>query len=397
MPVNVSDEKLLRPADIDVASLCNGIVDWVEMETPTNRPDLIEKLLDHVETGFVGLPVDIRRIPAKDGYGGHMVLRYAPENTNLSPALLMGHVDTVWTAGTLERRPVRRQGDLIYGPGIYDMKAGSFLAIETLRRLARSDCVPPRPVMVLLNSDEEVGSPTSRKLIEEHAAKAAFVLVPEPGIGPGNAVVTRRKGWGRFVVKAYGRSAHAGGNLSEGRSAIREICRQVLDIEALNDAVHGVSFNVGTVRGGTRGNVVPAEAEIEVDMRMRDAQSGEHMVKHLLGLRSHDPDVRLEVVGNINRPPFERSNLVVKFYQSARKLAESLGLDLPETERGGVSDGNFAAALQRPVLDGLGCGGDGAHAEDEHILVSTIAPRAALLHAMLVSSRFQDEALQHSC
>jgi glutamate carboxypeptidase len=219
------------------------------------------------------------------------------------------------------------------------------------------------------------------------------VLVPEPAVGPNVAAVTARKGWGRFTIRAHGRSAHAGGNLAEGRSAIREIARQIIDIEGLNDTVPEASFNVGTVRGGTRGNVVPAEAEIEVDMRITDAATGERMTRQILSLTPHEPDVRLEITGSINRPPFLRGTAVGRLYESTRKLAGKLGFDLPETSRGGVSDGNFAAALGRPVLDGLGCGGHGAHAEDEHILVSTIASRAALIHTMLVSADFQSEAL----
>lgn len=393
MPADHPGAGMVKPSEIDDAAILAGIVEWVRMETSSDRPDLIEKFLDHVQASFEGLPVGIRRVPPRDGFGGHMVLTYAPDGCNLPPVLLMGHVDTVWAAGTLEQRPVRREGDRVYGPGIYDMKAGSYIATETLRRLALAGHVPPRPIVVLLNSDEEIGSDSSRSLIEELASEAAFVLVPEPAVGPGIAAVTSRKGWGRFTIRAHGRSAHAGGNLAEGRSAIREIARQVIDIEGLNDTVPEASFNVGTVRGGTRGNVVPAEAEIEVDMRMTDAATGERMLQHILSLAPHGPDVRLDISGGINRPPFLRSAAVGRLYESTRNLAGELGFDLPETARGGVSDGNFAAALGRPVLDGLGCGGHGAHAEDEHILASTIAPRAALIHAMLVSADFQSEAL----
>ncbi|HWK67599.1 MAG TPA: M20 family metallopeptidase [Rhizobiaceae bacterium] len=393
MPADHSHPGLLTPSEIDEAAFLEGIVEWVRMETPSDRPDLIERFFDHVQASFEGLPVSIRRLPPRGDFGGHMVLTYAPGGSNLPPVLVMGHIDTVWAAGTLERRPIRREGDRVYGPGIYDMKAGSYIATETLRQLAMAGHVPPRPIVVLLNSDEEIGSDSSRSLIEELASKAAFVLVPEPAVGPRIAAVTSRKGWGRFWIRAHGRSAHAGGNLAEGRSAIREIARQIIDIEGLNGSVPEASFNVGTIRGGTRGNVVPAEAEIEVDMRMTDAATGERMMRHILSLTPHDPDVRLAITGGINRPPFLRSPAVGQLYESTRTLAGELGFELPETARGGVSDGNFAAALGRPVLDGLGCGGHGAHAEDEHILVSTIASRAALIHAMLVSADFQSNAL----
>ncbi len=395
MPDSRTDFALLRPEEIDVAPLRGGMVDWVEMETPSDRPDLIGRLLDRVEAGFAGLGVDITRHAPREGCGGHMTIRYAPPGTEgKAPVAMIGHVDTVWAAGTLDRRPVRRDGDRLYGPGIYDMKAGSYLVTETVRRLASAGETPPRPLVVLLNSDEEIGSPTSQALIETLAAEAAFVLVPEPGIGPEAAVVTARKGWGRFDITASGRSSHAGGNLHDGRSAIREICRQVLDIEAMTGSEPGATFNVGTIHGGTRRNVVPAEAEIAVDMRFADTPSGKRLVERVLGLQSYDPDVRLKIEGGMNRPAFERNAAVTRLYEATRRLAERIGVNLPETSRGGVSDGNFAAALGKPVLDGLGCGGAGAHAEDEHILISTIAPRAALLRNILMSAAFQIEVVR---
>jgi glutamate carboxypeptidase len=393
MQHEIAAERLLRPADIDAAPLRQGIIDWVEMETPSERPDLIDRLLDVVEAAFAGLPVKIRRIPGRAGCGGQLVLTYAPAGCVGKPALLMGHIDTVWAAGTLAERPVRQEGDQLFGPGIFDMKAGSYLATETLRRIAEAGLLPPRPIVVFLNSDEEIGSPTSRAMIEELAAGAAFVLVPEPAFEAPGTVVTARKGWGRFMITAHGRSSHAGGNLRDGRSAIREIARQILDIESLNDTETAATFNVGTVKGGTRLNVVPAEATIEIDMRVDDPATGERMIEHMLSRVPVDPDIRLVVEGGMNRPPFERSAPVARLYDATCALTAELDLPMAETSRGGVSDGNFAAALGLPVLDGLGCNGAGAHAVHEHILVSTIAPRAALMHGMLTSRRFQDMAL----
>lgn len=384
-------EQLLGAQDFDAEELLAGVVEWVELETPSERPDLIDRLLDRVEAQFGDLPVSIRRIPGRDGCGGQLVLTYAPGGLNGEPALIMGHVDTVWEAGTLARRPVRREGDRVYGPGIFDMKAGSWLAVDALHRIAAAGLLPPRPIVVYLNSDEEIGSYTSRGVIEELSRNAAFVMVPEPAFEAPGTVVTKRKGWGRFVLRAHGRSAHAGGNLFDGRSAILEVARHIIDIEAMTATETHATFNVGTVHGGTRPNVVPAEAVIEIDMRADDMATAERLTAAMLARTSYNPDVRIEVEGGINRPPFERSPAVARMYEATKLLALGLGLTMAETSRGGVSDGNFSAALGRPVIDGLGCNGGGAHAIDEHILVSTLAPRAALFHGMLMSRHFHED------
>lgn len=381
------------PDRIDAQAVLDGILSWVEIETPSHRPDQIGRLLDLAEAAVAGLPVARRRIPGREGLGDHLVLHYDPAGQGGPVALAMGHVDTVWKVGTLAERPIRIDGDRVHGPGIYDMKAGSYLAFWALAEIARAGIVPPRPITVLLNADEEIGSPTSRALIEELAADAAFVLVPEPAIGEGVAAVTSRKGWGRFTVAAHGVPAHAGANHARGRSAIREIARQILAIEEMTDYDAGTTLNVGVVAGGTLLNVVPAEARIEVDLRVADAARAEAMTRRLLSLTPHDPDVRLSVEGAINRPPFVRDANVQRLYGAARRLAQGMGFDLPEAHRGGVSDGNFTAAMGRPTLDGLGCGGDGAHATFEHVTRSSIAPRAALMAGMMASAAFQREAL----
>jgi glutamate carboxypeptidase len=386
--------ELIRPEDIDTAPLIAGLTRWVEFETPSERPDLVDLLLDHVEASFDGLPVRRKRHPAKDAHGGMLEMHYAPEGSSGKPMVIMGHVDTVWAAGTLDTRPVHREGDRLFGPGIFDMKSGSYLATETLRRLAVAQTAVPRPVTVLLTGDEETGSHASRALIEELASGAAIVLIPEPSFGDHIAVITSRKGWGRFMLRATGLSAHAGGNLADGRSAIREMARHILDIEALTDFTSGTTFNVGTISGGTRTNVVPADAVIEVDMRVATTAAGETEVAAMLARQPYDQDVTLDVEGGMNRPPYERTAEVEQLYNASCALAKALGMELGETTRGGVSDGNLAAAMKVPVLDGLGCGGRGAHAIDEQIDLTTLAPRAALIHGMLVSQDFQRQALE---
>ncbi|HWK67745.1 MAG TPA: M20 family metallopeptidase [Rhizobiaceae bacterium] len=377
------NSKSIRPVGaFDADRILAEIVKWVEFETPSDRPDLIDALLDHVEGLFEGLPVERRRIPASEGRGGQLVLRYDPARSNSEPLLFMGHIDTVWEAGTLAARPVRRDGDKVFGPGIFDMKAGSCLATLTLLDLARAGIVPPRPVVVYLNSDEEIGSHVSRGTIETLGREAAMIMVPEPSFEAVGTVITARKGWGNFTLRATGISAHAGGSLHEGRSAIREIARHVLELEAMTENEPHATFNVGTIAGGTRPNVVPAEASAEVDMRVDNMDEAKRLEAAILARRPFDPDVKLEVTGGVNRPPFARSSEVAKLYEATRGLADRLGLPLGETQRGGVSDGNIVAALGKPVLDGLGCSGAGAHALHEHILYSTIAPRAALMFAM---------------
>lgn len=389
--MNSGQYRLPNARDFDADALRNGIVRWVELETPSERPDLIDRLLDHVQAQFSGLPVSMQRIQGRNGCGGQLVLTYAPGGTSGNTALLMGHIDTVWEAGTLAQRPVRREENRLFGPGIFDMKAGSFLGTEVLRQIAAAGLTPPRPITVFLNSDEEIGSSTSREMIETLSRSAAFVLVPEPAFEAPGTVITMRKGWGRFTLTAHGRSAHAGGNLFDGRSAIREVAKHILEIEELTQKEPHATFNVGTVHGGTRLNVVPATATIEIDMRVDDTATAERLTAAMLARRSHDPDIRVVVEGGMNRPPFERSPAVAAMYAAAVDLAKELGQPMAETRRGGVSDGNFSAALGLPVIDGLGCNGAGAHAIDEHILVSTIAPRAALINGMMMSATFQNK------
>lgn len=379
----------LRPvSDFDTEALLGEILKWVSIETSSERPDLIDLLLDHVESMFEGLPVVRQRIPARDGRGGQLVLRYDPERSNAPPLMFMGHIDTVWAAGTLEDRPIRREGDKVFGPGIFDMKAGSCLATMTLLTLARESIAPPRPVVVYLNGDEETGSHASRDTIAELGGSSAMIMVPEPSFEAPGTVITARKGWGNFRIEATGVSAHAGGSLHEGRSAIREIARQVIDIELLTSTETHATFNVGTIGGGTRPNVVPEFCWAEVDMRTDTQADAERMTAHLLALTPHDSDVTLRVTGGINTPPFQRSAEVLKLYEATLVLADKLDLPIAETSRGGVSDGNLVAALGKPVLVGLGCSGAGAHALHEHILASTIAPRAALMFAMATDAEY---------
>lgn len=387
-------DNVMRPEDVDAEAYIEGIIDWVKFETPSERHDLIDIFLDHVEASFEGLPVQRRRIPANEKGAGQLVLTYAPAGSSGKPVAMYGHIDTVWAAGTLETMLVRRDGDKVHGPGIFDMKAGSYIITETLRRIAEKGLVPPRPIIVFLNGDEEIGSGASRGTIEEIGAGAAFNLVPEPAFGPIGTLITARKGVGFFTLTAHGRSSHAGGSLSEGSSAIRELAQQIIEIEGMNDIEEGATFNVGTIQGGTRRNVVPAFATCDIDMRATRADSADRLIESIMARKAVTPGVTLEVEGELNRPVFMKSAKVARLYDATCALGKELGLELGETSRGGASDGNFLAALDYPVLDGFGLNGAGAHAVHEHVLASSVPGRVALIHSMVMSRSFQEIAVE---
>jgi glutamate carboxypeptidase len=335
-----------------------------------------------------------RRIPAIDfveriaspDYGEHLLVRaFSNVAGGDGATLLLGHTDTVHPRGTLNSPTgLRAEGDRLYGPGIFDMKAACVLAVEVLLCLSTLACRPQRPVTLLLTCDEETGSATGRPLVEREARRAAQVLVLEPP-APGGCVKTARKGVGLWTVRAQGVASHAGLDPAAGASAILELARQTERLHSLNDAARGTNFNVGVVRGGTRSNVVAAQAEMEVDVRFSTNDEARRAEEILRTLRPVDKRVQLTIKGGINRAPLERTAGVVNLFHHARRIAARLGFDLDERSVGGASDGNFAAALNVPVLDGLGVDGDGAHAAHEHIRVSDLARRGALLAALVAT------------
>jgi glutamate carboxypeptidase len=310
------------------------------------------------------------------------VLRAGPQ-TSEPAVLVMSHLDTVHPLGTADHDlPVRLEGDRLYGPGCYDMKGGAYLALEAFKAVARSGGAR-RPLVYLMTPDEEIGSPTTRAMIEDLARNAAFALVTEPA-RDGGKVVTGRKGVGRFEVHVEGRPAHSGSRHADGRSAIREAARQILAIEGMTDYGRGVTTTVGMISGGTAANVIPQHCRFAVDLRIVNVADGERHGAAILGLKAHDPDVKLTVAGGMNRPPYEKSAGVAQLYERARSLAGELGYELGEVPlTGGGSDGNFTAALGVPTLDGLGIDGDGAHTLHEYGLVSSIEPRRRLMVRLL--------------
>jgi glutamate carboxypeptidase len=358
----------------------------VETESPSGDLEgsrAVADLLAEAARGIESI-TSIERIESPD-YGEHLRLRAFNEAQDVSGnILLIGHTDTVHPRGSLRERPWREQDGRIYGPGIFDMKANCALALEVINACASLGLAPRRPVVVLLTCDEETGSLTGRALIEEEARKAQSVLVLEPPV-TGGRVKTARKGTGMFTMEAHGLAAHAGLEPEKGASAILELARQVLRLHALNDFERGITVNVGVIQGGTRSNVVAAHAQAEIDLRFSTAEEALQLEEKILGAQPFDERVKLTVHGGINRPPLERTEKVASLFELARGVAAKLDFELKEAAVGGASDGNFVAALNVAVLDGLGIDGDGAHATHEHIVVNDIARRGALLAGIIAS------------
>ncbi len=319
------------------------------------------------------------------GYGEHLRIRaFDQSKENSAPIMLVGHTDTVHPRGSLRERPWREENGRIYGPGIFDMKANCVLALEALRACTALDLLPRHRIVLVLTCDEETGSETGRALIEEEAAQARCALVLEPPAS-GGRVKTARKGTGIFTLEARGRAAHAGLEPEKGASAILEIARQIERLHSLNDAARGTTVNVGVIEGGTRSNVVAACARAEIDVRFSTQEEASHIAAEIMEARAFDERVQLFVRGGINRPPMERTPSVAALYEQAHGIAALLDFELGEASVGGASDGNFIAAMNVAVLDGLGISGDGAHATHEHILRDDIATRGALMAGLLAS------------
>ena len=368
----------------DPHTILDGIRRWVEMETPTEAPDRINLLASLVADGYRDLPASIERITGSDGCGDHLAVR-SSWGQDRPGILVLSHLDTVHPLGFIERLPFRIDGDSAFGPGIYDMKGGAYLAYHAFRQLCAAGERSALGVTQLYVSDEEIGSPTSRALIEAEGRKAKYVLVTEPA-RDGGKVVTGRKGVARFEVFIKGVPAHSGTRPQDGRSAIRELGNVIQTLEAMNDAKRGVTVNVGVVRGGTRSNVIAEDAYAEVDMRVPTIADSDELVPKILSLTSRTDGVSVKVTGGLNRPPYEKGNAGAALFEHAKTLAGELGIDLVDTATGGGSDGNFTAP-HTATLDGLGVDGQGAHTHYEQLYISSIEPRARLLHRLYQTLR----------
>jgi glutamate carboxypeptidase len=367
------------PNAFDAATILDGIRRWVEIETPTEAPEQVNRLATMVADGYRDLPATIERVAGRDGCGDHLVAR-SSWGQDAPGILILSHLDTVHPMGFIERLPFRIEGDSAFGPGIYDMKGGAYLAYRAFRQLCADGGRSPLGVTQLYVSDEEIGSPTSRALIEAEGRRAKYVLVTEPA-RDGGKIVTGRKGVGRFEVFVKGVPAHAGSRPQDGRSAIRELAHVIQTLEAMNDVARRVTVNVGVVRGGTRPNVIAEEAYAEVDLRVPTITDADEYVAKILNLKSRTEGVSVKVVGGLNRPPYEKGNAGAALYEHAKTLAAEIGFELADTSTGGGSDGNFTAP-HTATLDGLGVDGKGAHTHYEQLYISSIEPRARLLHRL---------------
>jgi glutamate carboxypeptidase len=363
--------------------MIDSIHEIVEIESPSFDVARSTALVDRVERLFrdTGVDVSVERHPA-DGFGEHLIVRAFPGDGK--PVLLLGHTDTVHPVGSKERNPTRIDDGKFYGCGIFDMKSGIVLMAEALRHFAETGERPARPITILLTCDEEVGSHTGKAFVEQEAEKADRCLVFEPSSN--GRVKTGRKGTGMYTLRTHGIPAHAGLEPEKGASAVAEIAHQIERLHALNNVSAGTTVNVCTVKGGTTINVIPEDAECTIDVRFSKLSEAERVYNEIYALEPVDSRVSLEILGNVNRPPLERTQAVIELFEKAKSLAASFGYELDETQVGGASDGNFVAALGVPVLDGLGIAGNGAHTLDEHILVSDIASRAALVTLLLVEN-----------
>jgi glutamate carboxypeptidase len=374
----------MTTASFDPKGILDGIRRWVEIETPTEAPSQVNKLADLVADGYRGLPASIERIAGRDGCGDHLVAR-SSWGQDAPGILVLSHLDTVHPMGFIERLPFKIEGDSAFGPGIYDMKGGAYLAYHAFRQLGAMAAGSTLGVTQLYVSDEEIGSPTSRALIEAEGRKAKYVLVTEPA-RDGGKIVTGRKGVARFEIFIKGVPAHAGTRPGDGRSAIRELGNIIQTLEAMNDFARGVTVNVGVVKGGTKPNVIAEEAYAEVDMRVPSIADADELVPKILNLKSRTEGVSVKVVGELNRPPYEKGNAGAALYEHARALAAEIGFDLVDTKTGGGSDGNFTAP-HTATLDGLGVDGEGAHTHYEQLYISSIEPRARLLYRLYQTLR----------
>ena len=366
---------------VDSEEILEGILTWVEEESPSYDANAVNKMADRVEKGLASIGMQIERTGGRDGFGD--ILKACTTWGEGPGILVLSHIDTVHALGTKDTENIiRREGDKVYGPGIYDMKAGAYIAFYAVRHIIRQGKETPLPITFLYIPEEEVGSPTSREMIVEEAKKNKYVLVTEPA-REGGKIVTARNGRIQFELRVIGRSAHAGARHMDGRNAIKEMAHQVLKLEALTDYTQNLTCSVGTITGGTLTNVVPSECKVSVDIRIPDMKVANEIIAIVEGLKPIDPDCKIVVTGGLDRPPYEKFDGIAKLYEHAKSLAAEIGFELKDLKTGGGSDGNFTGALGIPTLDGLGADGQGAHSFDEFIYFSSLEERTNLMIGLM--------------
>jgi glutamate carboxypeptidase len=354
----------------------------VEIESPSDDKAAVDSMGSFLAEEFERLGGKVTFYPENEA-GNHLKAEF--DGNAGKPVLLLGHFDTVWPMGTLDKMPFRMEAGRAFGPGVYDMKAGIAMMILALRALKASGHDGSRPVTILLDTDEEVGSTTGRPVVEATAKDCEAVLVLEPSQGPQGHLKTSRKGVGDITIRVRGRASHSGVDFEKGQSAIVELARQLLEIVKFTDPARGITVNPGVIQGGTRSNVVAAEAWAEVDLRVVHAADAAVLEQKFAALKPFNPECSIEISGGMNRPPMERTEGTVRLFELAREIGAGIDWVPQESSTGGGSDGNFTSALGIPTLDGLGALGEGAHASNESIVISELPQRTALLAGLVRS------------
>ncbi len=371
---------ILSTVDKEKGWLQDTLRELVQQESPSEDRKAVNAAVDLVELWSRNMGGRSKR-HKQHQFGDVLELRFGLPHSPQKPVLLLGHLDTVWPLGTLKKMPWRKADGRLWGPGVLDMKAGVIMALAAIQTLQQLKLA--RPVILLLNSDEEVGSTISRPITEKLAQESSAVLVLEPA--QGLAYKTARKGVGQYNVQVTGVGAHSGVDFERGHSAILELAKLIQTISGFTNLDRKLTVNCGVIAGGTRSNVVPSQAFTEVDVRIAKASDAAYVDKLFRKLKVSDPHCKLTINGGINRPPMERKPGTIALFKKARSLAAELGFTLEEASTGGGSDGNFTAALGIPTLDGMGAVGDGAHAAHESVVIEHLVPRTALLAAMIAS------------
>ncbi len=377
-------DPILSFAQNSVPAIVALLRQLVECESPSDDPAAVNRFVELV--GDTAAPLAAVKTVAGGRFGKHVLCEMKlPGRKKAGQILALGHSDTVWPLGTLRTMPFRETDGRLWGPGALDMKAGIAFFLFAAKAVRELDIPVPSKVLLQLNSDEEVGSPSSRALTEKNAARSRAVLVLEPGTGLEGKLKTARKGVGGFTVTVRGKAAHSGVDFAAGASAVLELARQVERVAGFTRLRRGITVNPGVISGGTRSNVVAAEARAEVDIRVLRLKDAPGLEKKFRALKPFDKRCSLEVIGGLNRPPMERSAGNIRLFRTARDLGRDLGVEVGESLSGGGSDGNFTAAMGIPTLDGLGGVGEGIHAPNESVLVNRIADRTALIAKLLVA------------
>jgi glutamate carboxypeptidase len=371
---------LVRVVSANETRLRSRLRELVEVESPSEDKAAVESAGNVVQTWLSAANYDLARHKNRV-FGDVLEFKFGPARSKRGRVLLLGHLDTVWPLGTLKSMPWRESEGKLYGPGVLDMKAGVVMAIEALEALKTLGL--DRPTTLLLNSEEEVGSPISRLITEKIAAACSAVFVLEPA--QGLAYKTARKGVGHFNLHVQGVAAHAGVDFQNGHSAVLEMAKIVQKVSGFSDLSRGITVNAGVINGGTRSNVIAAECTAEIDVRIKKSSDATRINRLFSALKTSDRACKLTISGGINRPPMERKTGTIALFRQAKQLASEMGLTLEEASTGGGSDGNFTAALGVPTLDGMGAVGSGAHAAHEHIVLSHLLERTALLAGMIAS------------